>query len=118
MEILFRGISEETKQWEYGFYFHQQDGLINDHFIIDKRGFETKIVPGTDGQFTGLTDKVKCRYFDGDIGTYFNNCKFVVVWDNGWYAEFVETKKRRNLADFHEETVRVGSIHDNTELLK
>lgn len=68
-------------------------------------------------QFTGLTDKVKARYFDGCIGEYFN-CKFVVVWDNGWYGEFIETKKKRNLADFCDDSVHIGTIHDNPELIK
>jgi len=68
-------------------------------------------------QFTGLTDKVNCKYFDGCIGNYFN-CKFVVVWDNGWYAEFIETKKKRNLADLCDDSVHIGNIHDNPELLK
>ena len=76
-EILFRGISEVTDEWVYGYLVKTRIGG-NEYFSIvpyddlaktlaEKRWFQ--VIPETVGQYTGLTDKK--GYFLVDL--YKNN---------------------------------------------
>ncbi len=124
-EILFRGKRKDNGNWISGSY-HKR---IDDYFIIPLPivTSQSKVIPETVGQFTGLKDKNGKRIFEGDIVLFdyigknrgvhgkkavcFNNGKFGVFW--GWHKEFVP------LDGFANTTLEViGNIHDNPELLE
>lgn len=79
-EILFRGVSKETKQIVYGAYFalHHNDHRTHiHHFIIPDNvaiprekpigEIQVEVDPATVGQFTEWEDDNNEKIFDGDI---------------------------------------------------
>lgn len=101
-EILFRGISVDTKQYVYGYYNRSlkpaRYGSIDtyDRIVIDSVS-NVFVIPETVGQFTGLLDMNDKQIFEGDV------CKdrhgeFVVEWDSdnarflGYYSTERETR--------------------------
>ena len=125
-EILFRGKTTDTREWVYGFYFHQKDTPIEGHFIIDLKGFDEEVLPETVGQFTGLTDKNGVKIFEGDVLKCVNPndgqhhiTDFISSMVNGFTLKNV--KLTRELAlydnDWPDEIEVIGNIHDNPELI-
>jgi len=138
-EILFRGISKETKAMVYGAYFslHHNDHRTHiHHFIIPANTpipkekpigeIQIEVDPATVGQFTGLVDKNGVKIFEGDvvespcgeIGVveYFEeDAMFIIDFPitqghSSWTASF---------GDFDgEEMTVIGNIHDTPELAK
>ena len=80
-EILFRGISKDTKKWVYGYYVVQHDR----HMIYDdsKKDFETwcvEVIPETVGQYIGLKDKNDVKIFEEDeVKTKYGNR--IIKWN-------------------------------------
>ena len=126
--ILFRGWSENHKQWVYGYYF-KEAGKSGKCYILNgtlqigdvpKNMFE--VVPESVGMFSGLTDRKKARLFEGDIviakgkksvGDYIS----VVIFDEGKF------KLKRNDTYFVDSaslktSLRLGTIFENPELLE
>lgn len=133
-EILFRGKSIETNEWEYGDliipdwknkYLYEQVMLIKER----DSGCEIEVVPETVGQFTGLIDKNGTKIFEGDIVTtkffgkdFGNVCNFneYDIFQIIYYqARFcTESIRRRFEMDDRAKYEVIGNIHDNPELLK
>ena len=121
-EIIFRGKSVFTNDWEHG-------GLI-DHlgqpYILGYGGID-KVNADTVGQFTGMTDKKGRHIYEGDIiksdagdvGSVEyseDNAKFLCVYNQisgNWFDfEFGDGVPTGAYLEV------IGNIYDNPELLK
>ena len=139
--IKFRGKTELTSEWVYGFYtmgslvhveHPEKDERIVPRYLIDD-GLLHDVIPETIGQYTGLTDKNEKEIYEGDILDVHIPCNSigkeehrtrVVVW-NEKYARFeFQNKKGDCIADSVGAKYNlvyymvVGNIHDNPELLE
>lgn len=137
-EILFRGKRKDNGEWVEGFlckkYFAE---LPHDRYaIMFKTEYDPKrwnpdymtaeIIPETVGQFTGMTDKNGEKMFEGDIvkGLFlhgssilsvvtFKDGAFGLEWNRGTVKTFSAFTSICNVT-----YEKIGSIHDNPDLLK
>lgn len=119
-EILFRG-----KWIDHGEFV---EGLLmkmwGQYHIISPNDENTAypINLETVGQYTGLTDRNGTKIFEGDIISFFNG-EEGTNYEIGWYKNkyIVSNNEDGNdvLDDFIcENSIVVGNIHDNPELLE
>ena len=141
-EILFRG-KDAIGNWHEGNL--SLPNSIREYTVIESNsGILFEVIPGTVGQFTGLTDKNGVKIFEGDI--LFNSNMtlltspddkrlYIVKYQDGKYIEtngkiwlgqnpsFLfekinhNGKKYMNLIFKQSQIEIVGNIHDNPELL-
>lgn len=137
-EILFRA-KNINEQWRYG-YLERQDLLYDENYDCS-----SSIQIETVGQYTGLTDKIGTKIFEGDIvkltrtnmyaqSTSFHNQDLVslhrIYWNDEkccFYQEHFDIEKKRVISggslNFNDERARqniievIGNIYDNPELL-
>lgn len=124
-EILFRGQSEETKEWVYGDLIHEPYGVCIQYVKDDKR-IKVKVIPDTVGQHVEFTtedgvklfegDIVCCVFFDGEIRNY------VIIFDKDELA-FKATNGEENYGDSFmylqacDSVTYIGNIYDNKDML-
>ena len=137
---LYRGKLKDTGEWVEGYltYRYRYDQQSRKEIlgpVIDcpqevtlgnttgKVICSYQVVPGTEGQFTGLTDKNGKKIFEGDVVKAERICngkawQGSVVWWNGCFA--IQGIKDRNFPpiDLFVEYEVIGNIHDNPELLE
>ncbi len=123
-EILFRGKRVDNGEWVEGFYAcvldthyiitGRFDSLING--IINSEAYHVDF--STVGRFTGLTDKLGTKIFEGDVIDDLG-VEYIMVFDSdyaqfrgkfdGWNAEISHIASRCEV---------IGNIYDNPELLE
>lgn len=138
-KIMFRGISEETKEMVYGDLVHGINGepIITYHEITpptmqdpagDTIKMYVRVLPETIGQYTGILDKAEVEVFEGDIleyldddanyeggiNTFYN--RGAVEWDEENACFYVSN--RNNVVYVWDDCEIIGNIHQNKELIK
>lgn len=140
-EILFRGKSGNFKRWIVGSATYFSDGeqwiLVDDKTSTKEVGTGSYVIElETLGQYTGLTDENGTRIFEGDyikmhyffenydphtLGVFEDeNCvEGVVICDiNGFYIiDDGEMYPLSLMQDSEAESVIIGNIYDNPELI-
>ena len=130
-EIKFRGKRIDNGKWVYGGYsFCEKD---NTHWItvmgldhISHIGWHQEVVPETVGQFTGLLDGNGKEIYEGDIlknvlNIMVDHEPFEIVFDNDmgcWCWADAEGNIDPFYSSIAKNSVVIGNIHDNPELLE
>lgn len=131
--IKFRGKTELTGEWVYGFFsmgssvrfeHPKQDERIVPRYLIDD-GLLHDVIPETVGQYTGLTDKDGKEIYEGDI-VQSESGEFVyqVVFNETRFASFGLKRKQDMFLHYFGEAIEadncevIGNVFDNPELLK
>jgi hypothetical protein len=119
-EIIFRG--KFGAYWHYGDLQHALNGRV---YMLERQGnggeSVVEVDPATVGQFTGSLDKNGVKIFEGDI-IKVKRTKYEIVYSSG--CLFAKIKKGNTT--YHKiipglglnDTVVIGNIHDNPELLE
>ncbi|MCM1055622.1 MAG: YopX family protein [Bacteroides sp.] len=114
-EILFRGKRADNGEWVKGL----PSGPISAiEFYDGLTDCETaEVISETVGQYTGLTDKNGTKIFEGDIVKFGDDYYEIAFIEK--YSRFAPRKTGTVFAVFLlENSVIIGNIHDNPELLK
>ena len=138
-EILFRAKQKDNGEWIEGYYACESNhacfkGELKHHHYIWKDVFmdwnlggleQYEIFPETVRQYTGLTDKDGNKIFEGDICQtkgfpLIDELPFVVEWNPeecSFYWRDIKGTDEFNIG-VSQNTIVIGNIHDNPELLK
>lgn len=144
IDILFRGMTVENREWVYGYYANCHGAGLEKHttghFIIEYPDKWYEIYTDAIGRYTGLCDKNGTKIFEGDIVVKEDKyCKmygvisfgrhspttaelgeigFYVKWidgDSNLWSEWI----RNDLGFWVDNGVEViGNIYENKELLE
>ena len=136
-DILFRGKRIDNGKWVYGFYDGQQIRTYYDRnykmlTTIDERTHAIihsfhRVIAGTVGEYTGLTDKNGKRIFEGDILEFLDDdgekSLYIVRWSDdysGWATKSTNMKCDDETMDcwehFRECHEVVGNIYENDNI--
>lgn len=128
-EILFKGKRVGNSEWIYGDYciVEKLDKSGVEYFIIEieAEGSQYYVIPETVGQYTGLADKNGKKIFEGDIALDGQSgYKYFIKWFPEYTCFALANKSGHmefgcdEIEIFLNDSVVVGNIHDNPELLK
>lgn len=130
-KIKFRGADIKNDSWHYGDLLQTNEGSVcigvHGQYIDDGMHFNEMydktpyIEEHTIGQYTGLCDKNENEIYEGDV-LEDSDLRYEVCWYDevaAFIAEDIESNKPFLLSDLDlRETVIIGNIYDNPELLK
>lgn len=128
-EILFRGKRIDNGEWIEGTLYQISTDLPPFIMLMNSHAESHEVVPETVGQYTGLTDRLGKRIFEGDIvKTPFCGktlCDFSIQFINGGFYAVppgvtVDESRpwKHHLNGSNSRMVVIGNIHDNPELLE
>lgn len=125
-EILFRGKSMVSEQWNYGYYAPRIDGEGKEQAeIVQVNGSRVAVEQESVGQYTGLTDKNGTKIFEGDICNFsVSNCGGIsivlrcVVTYRGLSSTISDSMEEKDYLESGDRLEVIGNIYDNPELLK
>lgn len=118
-EILFRGKRKDNNEWVCGYLYRLSERLNPFIMFVNSNAESHEVIPETVSQFTGLTDRLGKKIFEGDIiakGLEF----FEVRWNPEqvrWsiYSDNYEVAGFTKFSEPYFEII--GNIHDNPNLL-
>lgn len=137
--IKFRGRSEKTGAWVYGFLVERHQKYIVEEIMKSGPEYWELVDPETVGQFTGLRDKNGMEVYEGDVIRYEGYDGTIdhaeVVWNQDFLAWMVDDRSGRGLISLYDLTAEktldedtgqfncdevevIGNIHEKTELLE
>jgi uncharacterized phage protein (TIGR01671 family) len=116
-EILFRGKRTDNGEWVQGSLFAECSRVEIIRGTCNNIGIEgVGVIPGTVGQYTGLTDKNGKRIFEGDI-VKIENRFYTVSFEKGCWVILGKSQFWDFLQTNAKDSEIIGNIHDNPELL-
>lgn len=128
-KIKFRGKRIDNGKWVFGWYFFDDTGGFEAHYIKDERTLLNEEVEAkTVGQ---LVSYYSVDFFDGDLLSISCDCDseygcshgddvYLVGWNKpaGYVLKKICSGRSYPLDEFGEENMRViGNVYDNPELL-
>lgn len=119
-DILFRGKSVETGEWEYGDLVHFRGSkLIYIHTTYGEAEIYREVEPDTVGQYTEQKDLNGNKIFEGDILMMLNDRDrlLCVLWDDEASAFYVVNDDCTYEAGVIERLELFGNKYDEPELL-
>lgn len=125
-EILFRG-KQVDGEWVEGSFVHPCNivGLEQGYDSVlereDEIGFDEPVIPESVGQYTGLTDRLGKRIFEGDIVRFDVSEEVCVIEYDTDNTAFKTNAVGEDYSDFIDSNYGfevIGNIHDNPELLE
>lgn len=115
-EILFRGKRVDNDEWFEGVDV-MHNTILGELCLSNANQNWVCIVPSTMSQYTGATDKYDKKIFEGDVVKYDNQLYTIRYIEQ--YCRFGGVKPHTVCAVFNfKNSVIVGNIHDNPELLE
>lgn len=119
-QIKFRALKDDISNcnWVYGnLFYYRSEAIIQED---NNRWVFTSCLKGTEGQFTGLTDKNGNEIYEGDIlGTGHLEFKCKVTFEDGCF----QLKTNQEQGNSHLSQGRasrldiIGNIHEHAHLL-
>lgn len=125
-DIVFRGKTVEGEAWICGDLRQYSENVtgIKPH----KMPHTMRVIPGTVGQYIGLTDKNGRRIFEGDIihlrCGYYESVGKVIYSDNNTRFGIADARGEMNFSFLNKPFVKqfaievIGNIYDTPELFK
>ena len=119
-EIKFRGKSQSSGEWFYGYLF-QSDSGERTHIIKNYKGC-LDIDPDTVGEFTGLRDKNKIEIYENDLVKCGKDI-YEIIWNRGMFilknigSSVVGDTSLGLMLDVFDLEI-IGNRYDNPELLR